>query len=73
MDPPDRIVIVDDVVTSGAAMLAAISAVFDAIPDLPAEGFALFRTQSAGKLKAIWSPARSHIRLLGNGWTRRAP
>lgn len=73
VDPPDRIVIVDDVVTSGATMLGAISAVFDAIPDLPPEGFALFRTQSGGELRAISSPARSHIRLLGNGGTQRIP
>ena len=71
--PPDRIVIVDDVVTSGATMLGAISAVFDAIPDLPPEGFAFFRTQSAGELGSIWSPARSHISLLRNDRTRRSP
>ena len=71
--PPSRIVIVDDVVTSGATMLAAISAVFDAIPGAQPKGFAFFRTQSTGELKAISNPARSHISLLGNGWTRRKP
>ena len=73
VDPPNRIVIVDDVVTSGATMLAAISAVFDAIPGLPPLGFALFRTQSRGELTAISSPTRSRISLLRNGWTQRKP
>ena len=73
VDPPNRIVIVDDVVTSGATRLAAISAVFDAIPGLPPEGFALFRTQSRGEPRAISSPVRSHISLLGHGGTRRDP
>lgn len=73
VDPPSRIVIVDDVVTSGATMLAAISAVFDAIRRPPPRGFAFFRTQSKGELKAISSPTLSHISLLRNGWTRRVP
>ena len=73
VNPPSRIVIVDDVVTSGATMLAAISAVFDAIPVPPPKGFALFRTQSTGEFKAISSPTISHISLLRNGWTRRDP
>lgn len=73
VDLPDRIVIVDDVVTSGATMLGAISAVFDVIPDLPPEGFAFFRTQSEGELGSIWSPARSYIRLRPDGKTRRTP
>ena len=30
-------------------------------------------TQSTGELRAISNPARSHISLLGNGWTRRKP
>lgn len=60
-------------ITTGATMLGAISAVFDSIPDLPPEGFAFFRTQSAGELGSIWSPVRSHIRLLGNGRTQRTP
>ena len=73
VDLPDQIVIVDDVVTSGAPMLGAISAVFDVIPDLPPEGFAFFRTQSVGELGSIWSLVRSHIRLRGDGRTRRTP
>ena len=56
VDPPSRIVIVDDVVTSGATMLAAISAVFDAMPGLPPKGFALFRTQSTGELRRFRAP-----------------
>lgn len=71
--PPSRIVIVDDVVTAGATMLAAISAVLDAIPDSTPQGFAFFRTQSEGELKSIWSPVRSSISLLQSGGTRQNP
>lgn len=53
---PGRVVIVDDVVTRGATMLAAISALSDAIPGAQVEGFALFRTQSTEDCTAIWSP-----------------
>lgn len=73
VDQPSRIVIVDDVVTSAATMLAAISSIVDAIAGLQPEGFALFRTQSSGELEAIWSPARSQIRLHQHGRTLRNP
>ena len=70
---PKRIVIPDDVVTRGATMLAAISAVADAIPGVQVDGFALFRTQSVGDCAAIWSPERSRISLLSTGQSRREP
>ena len=70
---PERIVITDDVVTRGATMLAAISAVAEAIPGAQVERFALFRTESTGVCSAIWNPARSNVSLLKNGQTRRNP
>ena len=70
---PKRIVIIDDVVTRGATMLAAISAVSEAIPGAQVEGFARFRTESTGDCTATWSPVRLKVSLLKNGHTQRKP
>ena len=68
-----RIVIVDDVVTSGASMLAAITAVSHSIQVPPPMGFAFIRTQSEGMITSVRSPELSRIRLLSSGRTRREP
>ena len=70
---PERVAIVDDVVTTGATMLAAISAVSYAVPGASVRGFAFVRTQSQGALARIRSPKLSEIDLRANGLTRRAP
>jgi len=70
---PERIVIVDDVVTSGATMLAAISAVSVEVPGVPIRGFAFIRTHSKGEFKAILSPVCSKISLRLGGRTVRDP
>ena len=69
----ETIVIVDDVVTSGATMLAAASAVSEAIPGVTIRGFAFIRTHSKGDVEAILSPVLSQIRLLPDGRTLRDP
>ena len=71
--PPTRIVVVDDVVTTGATMLAAISEVSKAIPGVPVQGFAFIRTQSWGDLGAICNPKLSRIKLNNDGTTLRRP
>lgn len=70
---PERIAIVDDVVTTGATMLAAISAVSYSLPGASVRGFAFIRTQSQGALARIRRPKLSEIDLRANGLTRRAP
>ena len=67
------IVIVDDVITSGASMLAAISAISHSIPILPVTGFSIIRTESDGEIVSGPNPELSRIRLLLNGRTRREP
>ena len=70
---PERIAIVDDVITTGATMLAAISAVSDAVPEARVRGFAFTRTQSWGNPVTIRSPTLSWIDLRSDGRTRRRP
>ena len=67
------IVIVDDVITTGATMLAAVSAVSAAVPSAPVLGFSFVRTVSHSGITAVRNPAFSTIRLLGDGRTRREP
>ena len=63
---PEQIVVVDDVVTSGATMLAALSRLMDAFPDVPISGFAFVRTMSDSPIDKIPVPALCSIRLSGN-------
>src|SRR5574340_329614 len=46
MNIPERVVLVDDVVTSGAMMLASANKLADAYPGIQVKGFAVIRTQS---------------------------
>lgn len=43
---PERILIIDDIVTRGASMIGAASVLAEAYPDVPIAGFALIRTIS---------------------------
>ena len=63
---PEQIVVVDDVVTSGSTMLAALSRLVDAFPDVPIRGFAFVRTMSDSPIDKIPVPALCSIRLSGN-------
>ena len=73
MVPISPILIVDDVVTSGSTMLAAISAISDAIPGPQPKGFALFRTHPEQDLQSLWSPVCSRIALYSGNRTQRDP
>ena len=70
---PERIVIVDDVITRGATMLAAVSAVSDAFPWAQVRGFAFFRTASDDAIDKIQRSCLSQIRLCAEGHTDRDP
>ena len=71
--PPRRIVIVDDVITTGATMLAATSALVEEFRDISVHGFAFFRTEHELPGRTIVSPVVSEIWLRDNGLTKRRP
>ena len=60
--PPHRIVLVDDAVTTGATILAGVSAISGAMADLRVCGLAFSRTVPSGgiglPMEAIWETAR---------------
>ncbi|GMV23643.1 MAG: hypothetical protein AMXMBFR57_35920 [Acidimicrobiia bacterium] len=60
--PPSRLLVVDDVVTSGTTMMACAQKLADAFPGVPIAGFALSRTLSQGEPSAILDPRTELIR-----------
>lgn len=70
--PPHRIVLVDDVVTTGATMLAGVSAISGAMPNVRVRGFAFFRTVSSGNTGLPIEAILERIRLQPDGRTVRS-
>lgn len=71
---PARIVVVDDVVTRGATLLACASRLSEAYPESRIEAFALVRAVSnPSEFCAILSPVRGTIQLRDRGDTLRRP
>lgn len=69
---PSRIVLVDDVVTSGATILAAASRIKEAFPDVQPEAFAVVKTVSDQNAFVEWYvPQTDMIKLYGER-TRRS-
>jgi predicted amidophosphoribosyltransferase len=69
----ERILVVDDVVTSGATLLAAVSRICDAFPHADVRAFALARAISDGDIQTTHLPIRGVIRLRTDGKTWRDP
>jgi len=66
-----RLTVVDDVVTSGKSLLAAVARLQLAYPDAQVRGFALIRTMSYEPVEAVKSPVEGVIVLDGEGAKRR--
>lgn len=71
---PEEIVLVDDVVTTGATMLAAASRLGEAFPQARIRGFAALRAISnPDQFTKLFDPCVGTISLLATGRTRRVP
>lgn len=60
--PAERVVVVDDVITSGCTMLAAASRAAEAFGNVPVRGFAVARAQSDGEVQEVKDPCVGEIR-----------
>jgi hypothetical protein len=68
--PPSRLVIVDDVVTSGTTMMACAVKLAAAFPGVPVSGFALARVLSEGNPENVLLPATESIGPAGKRCNR---
>jgi adenine/guanine phosphoribosyltransferase-like PRPP-binding protein len=74
LPPPGRILVVDDFVTKGATLLAAVSLVQAVFPESEVRGFALVRTMGrVPDVERIVHPCEGTIRLLPGGDVLREP
>jgi hypothetical protein len=71
---PSRIVIVDDVITKGATLIAAASALRAAYPDAEIRTFAVLRTMGLDpEVEKILDPCEGAIKLNASGRSERKP
>lgn len=63
--PPEgkRLVVVDDVISRGSTMLAAVSRLVRAYPEVAVSGFAFVRTVSQRRIQKLFEPAQCEISL----------
>jgi len=74
IDPPDEITIVDDVITKGATLLAAASALQKAFPRASIKGFALIRTMGlVPEIERLVHPVLGEVTHTTWGGTLRLP
>lgn len=68
-----RVVVIDDVITRGATMLAAQSRLLAAYSHLSVSGFAFVRTMSYDAIQSLVEPALCEITWFLDGRTKRTP
>jgi adenine/guanine phosphoribosyltransferase-like PRPP-binding protein len=73
LEPPTRIVLVDDFVTRGATLVGACSRVAEAFPGAEIRAFAAVRTMTGSEITELVQPVAGEIRLEDNGETFRDP
>ncbi|MDZ4773553.1 MAG: hypothetical protein SGI72_10510 [Planctomycetota bacterium] len=67
-------IVLDDIVTRGATLLAAVSRVQEALPGARVRGFAVVRTPSdPAEFKEMFAPIAGQITLSHDGQTARRP
>jgi predicted amidophosphoribosyltransferase len=72
--PVPGFLLVDDIVTTGAALLGSANRLMDSYPGVPVRGFAAIRTISnPDEFERITSPTTGSIVLQENGWCIRRP
>ena len=71
LSPPSRLLLVDDVVTSGTMMMACAIKLVQAFPGVPVSGFALARVQSVGNPPRVFEPLVERIVVDGHYCIRR--
>jgi hypothetical protein len=70
---PDRIVVVDDVITMGATMLAGVSRIQEAFPGSDVRGFALVRSAFPEVFSTFINPFYGKVRMRQDGRARKEP
>jgi hypothetical protein len=70
LSPPSRLLLVDDVVTSGTTMMACAIKLAQAFPGVPVSGFALARVQSAGDPSHVFDPLVERVTVNGQRCSR---
>ncbi len=68
--PPSRLLLVDDVVTSGTTLMACMQRLADAFPGVPIGAFALARVQSQGEPIHVFEPIVEEISVSGSHCVR---
>lgn len=68
--PPSRLLLVDDVVTSGTTLMACMQRLADAFPGVPIAAFVLARVQSQGEPAHVFEPIVEEISLSGSHCVR---
>lgn len=67
VEAPDKVVLVDDVVTTGATLIGAAQRLRSAFPDVEITAFAAMRTESFGGFKKTKDPKVETITLRTTG------
>jgi predicted amidophosphoribosyltransferase len=65
LTPPSRLLIVDDVVTSGTTLMACALVLSKAYPGIPISAFALARVQSTGNPVHVLDPIVERVTVDG--------